>query len=255
MEIKDISEFKEENNALVKKYQELASKYPLEELTYAPEKTLSFPDWEVTEEETNWARSFLSLGNNDQILKVFERSLAHVGTRGLQLLREECSKEYKNIYEKNSKEITQESLLEFLRIEYQASSLYFEEGLRGSRNVYSDFWNGKDDELVSARKSKTLVSDAFIQMDAFVKGNVSTLDDVRKYTDFEYKAHLNIAGNNQNFFMENMGSISPKLAETDADKDNRSLIFWSSLNSFVENLVLGEQQKITKTEDFRSEVK
>jgi len=229
-----------DKNNLLKEYGHLNSRFPLGDLSEASNShKSSFPDWKISDEERAWANSYLGLGNNREVLEIFGKSVGYIGTRGLQLLREQSTKKERAVLEDLGKNMTLDSLLGLLRNKFQSDTLFYEEGLRGARNVEDDYWFGEGDQLAIARHWLVFSGNACREMNEFRERKTGRLYATKRLIDANYNAMKDIADHNENFYRENLGDgLSPEGAELSAKKDAKNLVFWSSLKGFVDNLEL-----------------
>lgn len=226
-----------------REYELLISRFPMENLSESLIPKASFPDWNVTAEETTWANSFLDLGKNEEILKVFGESVGRVGKRGLELLREQSKKQVRETTKKLEEHTTPELLLSLLRDTFQSDALFLEEGLRGVRNVNDNYWSGEGNQLTFAVKELRSSKDAFIEVDKFQAERTGKLHATRFWINANFNAVKNTAEHNNNFFREHLGDgISKEEAEFSVKQDDKDLIFWTSLKGYVDNLELAGKQ-------------
>ncbi len=180
-------------------YISFTEKYPVDKMPSTNEP--SFPDWEVSEEERKWAESFLSTGNNNQVLESFGKYTGLVGKKGLQLLRGSSARLTNAFEDKLKQNINQDILLDFLRSKFQTDTLFFEEGLRWARDIDNQFWNNENDgQLDPAREGLKRSKAAFRELNDFVKGKTNKLSSVRVFVETNYKAQENSMISNENYF-------------------------------------------------------
>lgn len=224
-------------------YRRLVGIYPVDK--FPPTSKSSLPDWEVKKEEREWARLFLLTGDNSQVLENFSKYSGYVSKRGLQLLRDSSVDLTSFLRNKLKQNTNEHLLLRFLRSRFQTDALYFEEGLRGARNIDNQFWNNEEDgELLIARNSLKISNSAFRQMEDFSRGRTNKLSSVSLFIETEYKAAYRTANGVENFMRMYSDQDGHKnKANVIAEQGSSNLVFWSSLKSFVDNLELSRQQK------------
>lgn len=224
-----------EQGGIDNSYASLAEKYPVDKtLVTGP----SFPDWEVNDEERKWAESFLSTGDNSQVLENFGNYVGIVGKKGLQLLRDSSVRLTNTLEDKLKQNISQDVLTDFLRSKFQTDTLFFEEGLRGARDIDNRYWNDEEDgQLDSARKGVKKSKAAFRDINDFVQNKTNKLSSVRVFAESKYKAQENAAISNENYFRQNPDS-NASYAKDVLDQHSKDAIFWSSVSSFLDNLEL-----------------
>lgn len=219
------------------KYNTLISNFPLENSFGALSHRSSFPEGKISEKEREWANSFLDLGSDIGLLGSFGEAVGCVSTRGLQLLREQANKKGETILKEVKSNLTSDSLLSLLRNDYQAKVLFYEEGLRGARDIDNNFWFGEGNQLDAASRWLRFSKDAFREIGEFKDNKVGKLTFTRKWIDKNYKAVENMANNNENYYRESYDErSSDNWADQAAKHDSGELVFWSSLNGFVDNL-------------------
>jgi hypothetical protein len=227
---------------LSREYDLLISKFPLKKFSESSPQKTSFPDWEISDAEKEWANSYLAVGDNADVLEIFGRSVGYVDTRGLQLLREQSTKKVRSVTEELGKNMTQDSLLNLLRNEFQSDILFYEEGVRESRDLVNKYWTGEGNQLFAADRRRRLSGDAFREINDFGKTQTVKLDATRRWIDVNFNAMSSVADHNENFFRENLDNgLSKKTAELAAKQDAKELVLWSSLKGFVDNLELANK--------------
>ena len=224
-----------ETEQIIISYKDLTDKYPADKTP--PVHGHSFPDWEVTDEEKKWAESFLANGDNKQVLENFRPYIGIMGQKGLQLLRDSSSQLTRELLGTLNKDIDEKLLLDFLRSRFQTDAIIYEEAVRGVRNIDSEFWH-EDEQFIIARDSLRKTRNAFREMNDFVNKKTDKLDSVRSFAESEHRSWENITIHNENFFREHMQIEKSKstFANEALGRDSRMIVFWASLNSFVNNL-------------------
>jgi hypothetical protein len=133
-----------------------------------------------------------------------------------------------------------DSLLSLLRNKFQADTLFYEEGLRGARDVNDNYWI-EGDQLASAIEWLKLSKYAFREMNEFEEKKTGKLYATKRLIDANFNTMRDVANHNENFYREHLGDgLSQEGAELSAKRDAKELVLWSSLKGFVDNLELTE---------------
>lgn len=206
------------------------SPYTIEKTGYVPHP--SFPDWEITDEQKMWADEYLKLGSETEVVADFSRPLAIIGSAGLQLLRLQAVENYRTAKTNLVDSMTMENLSIFLRNNYQADALFYEEGLRHARDFEDSYWHGEGDQLNVAHDFLMLSREALIDTVQSNKSSKGDLFGVKKFISSEIRSMESSALHNETFARENFQGDS---LEHVLDGDNKELAFLNNLQTFVEN--------------------
>jgi hypothetical protein len=240
----DISgvEHQENEAAVLREYESLASKYPLESLSQI--KSEKRPDYiyHITEADQRWAESYLNLGSNGQVIKNFGESLDQIGERGIYLLREQSAQQRRSVFEALEVNVTQDLFLGFLRIKFQEDFLYYEQRSRISRNL--DDWHGVDmtDSLVTTRDQLKRTKAAMIELYKFSRGEIKELKDAKAWLNIQFYFEKGLAEMNQGILKDRPQDTTGKRAKEILERDDKRLIVFTTLSGFVENLELSRNE-------------
>lgn len=228
-------------NAVVKEYENLATQYPPRPFSKMVADRLPYNWLNVSDKQKSWAESYLSLGNNGEILEYFGESLAYIGEQGLHILREVVPERRDSILETLKTNLTTETLLNYVRIRYQIYFLDHETQMRHSRRDSKqdpEVWDGMlNSNLSNLRRTMG----AFRELNDFVTGKTKTLKQTKEWLNYDFLSNRAWAIFNQGLIKDperNLADRAEEITRKDDDRMNLS----SALGSFVENLELSANQ-------------